>query len=105
LIADASVSGARVARELDRIIAWRSRPQIIVAGGGTELTSVAILKWCRDHAFNEQGRARARCRRHFPQLVGIGNARLNFPGGALDGPGIEAPSPAAEASVEQRLQV
>jgi putative transposase len=47
LIADTSISGARVARELDRIMAWRGRPHTIVSDNGTELTSMAILKWSR----------------------------------------------------------
>jgi len=45
LIADTSISGIRVARELGRIIAGRGRPQTIVSDNGTELTSTAILKW------------------------------------------------------------
>ncbi len=47
LIADTSISGTRVARELDRITLWRGRPQTIVSDNGTELTSMAILKWSR----------------------------------------------------------
>jgi len=35
----------RVARELDRIIAWRGRPATETSDNGTELTSNAILKW------------------------------------------------------------
>lgn len=46
LVADTSLSGARVARELDAIIAVRGRPDRIVSDNGTELTSMAILKWC-----------------------------------------------------------
>ena len=45
LIADTSISGRRVARELDRIIARRGRPATIVSDNGTELTSNAILRW------------------------------------------------------------
>ena len=45
LIANTSISGTRVARELDRIIAWRGRPQTIVSDNGSELTSTAILRW------------------------------------------------------------
>jgi len=45
LIADTSLSGARVARELDDLIARYGRPQTIVSDNGTELTSQAILKW------------------------------------------------------------
>jgi len=43
LIADTSISGSRVGRELDAIVARRGKPQTIVSG--TELTSMAILKW------------------------------------------------------------
>jgi len=40
-----SISGARVARELDRIIARRGRPEAVLSDNGTELTSNAILAW------------------------------------------------------------
>ena len=43
LVADTSISGIRVARELDRIVAVRGRPGGIVSDNGTELTSTAIL--------------------------------------------------------------
>jgi putative transposase len=49
LIADTSISGVRVARELDRIIAWRGKPASIVSDNGTELTSNAILAWAEAH--------------------------------------------------------
>ena len=45
LIPDTSLSGTRVARELDALIARRGRPKSCVSDNGTELTSVAILKW------------------------------------------------------------
>ena len=45
LVADTSLSGRRVARELDAIIAQRGRPGMIVSDNGTELTSNAILAW------------------------------------------------------------
>jgi len=45
LVADTSLSGVRVARELDLIIANRGRPATIVSDNGTELTSCAILSW------------------------------------------------------------
>ena len=45
LVADTSLSGVRVARELDAIIAARKRPAMIVSDNGPELTSLAILKW------------------------------------------------------------
>ena len=38
LVADTSLSGSRVARELDRLIAARGKPKTIVSDNGTELT-------------------------------------------------------------------
>jgi putative transposase len=48
LVADTSISGIRVGRELDAVIARRGRPQTIVSDNGTELTSMAILRWSQD---------------------------------------------------------
>ena len=48
LMTDTSLSGLRVARELTALIARRGPPQTIVSDNGTELTSMAILKWCQD---------------------------------------------------------
>ena len=45
LIADTSLSGARVARELNRLIAERGKPRMIVSDNGSEFTSNAILNW------------------------------------------------------------
>jgi putative transposase len=45
LVADTSLSGLRVGRELDRIVALRGRPAMIVSDNGTELTSHAMLRW------------------------------------------------------------
>lgn len=45
LVADTSISGIRVARELDKIVAVHGRPAGIVSDNGTELTSTAILVW------------------------------------------------------------
>jgi putative transposase len=47
LIADTSISGARVARELDAAITARCKPAMCVSDNGTELTSMAILKWAK----------------------------------------------------------
>jgi putative transposase len=44
-VADTSLSGGRVARELDRLIALRGKPKMILSDNGTELTSNAILGW------------------------------------------------------------
>jgi putative transposase len=48
LVADTSISGARVARELTAIIGQRGKPLMIVSDNGTELTSMAILKWSKE---------------------------------------------------------
>ena len=48
LVADTSLSGRRVARELDAIILRRGRPETIISDNGTELTSNAILGWADD---------------------------------------------------------
>ena len=45
LVADTSLSGLRVGRELDAIIAERGKPAACVSDNGTELTSMAILRW------------------------------------------------------------
>jgi transposase InsO family protein len=46
LVADTSICGRRVARELDNIVRRRERsPDTIVSDNGTELTSNAILNW------------------------------------------------------------
>jgi putative transposase len=48
LVPDTSISGLRVARELDALVATRGRPQGIVSDNGTELTSMAILRWSEE---------------------------------------------------------
>lgn len=45
LVVDTSPSRVRVAPELDAIIATRGMPSMIVSDNGTELTSLAILRW------------------------------------------------------------
>ncbi len=45
-VADTSISGKRVVRELIRLIAVRGKPGMIVSDNGTELTSNAVLEWC-----------------------------------------------------------
>jgi putative transposase len=44
-IADTSISGRRVARELTTLIERRGRPELIVSDHGTEFTSNAMLAW------------------------------------------------------------
>ena len=48
-IADTSISGRRVARELTALIAWRGKPGLIVSDNGTEFTSNAMFAWQREH--------------------------------------------------------
>lgn len=50
LVADTSLSGQRVGRELDTLIWRRARPQTIVSDNGTELTSMAVLRRSQDRA-------------------------------------------------------
>jgi putative transposase len=48
LVADTSLPGLRVVRELDTLIAARGRPIMCVSDNGTELTSMAILRWAQE---------------------------------------------------------
>jgi len=48
LVAGTPLSGARVARELDALIARRGKPRMVVSDNGTELTSMAILRWSQE---------------------------------------------------------
>ncbi len=45
LVGETSLSGLRVACELDRIIEERGKPRLIVSDNGSEFTSNAILQW------------------------------------------------------------
>ena len=49
LMADTSISGARVARELEALVRVYGKPACIVSDNGTEFTSCAILKWAGDN--------------------------------------------------------
>jgi putative transposase len=49
LMADTSISGARVARELDALVRVYGKPACILSDNGTEYTSPAILKWAGDN--------------------------------------------------------
>ena len=49
LVADTSLTGPRVVRELDRIIETRGCPRMIVSDNGTEFTSNTILAWQQEH--------------------------------------------------------
>jgi putative transposase len=47
-VVDTSLGGVRVVRELERLALERAIPQVIVSDNGTELTSVAVLRWAID---------------------------------------------------------
>ena len=51
-IADTSLSGARVARELATLFEARGKPGTVVSDNGTEFTSNAILKFVDDRKFD-----------------------------------------------------
>ena len=47
-VVDTSLSGVRVVRELDRLVAERRLPAMVVSDNGTELTSTAVLQWAQE---------------------------------------------------------
>ena len=47
-MADTSLSGAWVARELTSMLGLRGKPHPVVSDHGTELTSSAILRWSQE---------------------------------------------------------
>jgi len=46
---DTSLSARRIIRELDRLIEWRGKPQVIRVDNGPEFTSVVFEAWGRKH--------------------------------------------------------
>jgi putative transposase len=48
LIADTSLPGLRVVRELEALIVVRGRPLMCVSDNGTELTSISMLRWAQE---------------------------------------------------------
>ena len=48
LVPDTSLPGLRVVRQLNTLIAARGRPAMCVSDNGTELTSMAILRWSQE---------------------------------------------------------
>jgi putative transposase len=48
LVGDTSLPGLRVVRELNTLIAVRSRPAMCLSDNGTELTGTAILRWSQE---------------------------------------------------------
>lgn len=51
-VADTSLSGHLVTRELHELIKRRGKPNTIVSDNRTEPTSMAVLKWCQDTGIN-----------------------------------------------------
>lgn len=49
-VADTSLSGQRIARELNAVNARRGKPLACVSDNGTELTSMAILRWYQERS-------------------------------------------------------
>lgn len=45
LVADTSISGSRVVRELEAVVAMRGVPAMVVSDNGPELVSMAALRW------------------------------------------------------------
>ena len=52
LVPDTSIGGERLARELDKLIDYRGKPDTIVSDNGTEMTSNAILRWQQNTNIN-----------------------------------------------------
>jgi len=48
LAADTALSGQRVGRERDIVVARRGKPAACLSDNGTELTSMAILRWSQE---------------------------------------------------------
>lgn len=48
VVVDTSLSGVRVARELQELIGDKGKPEQIRSDNGTEFTSIAILKWAEE---------------------------------------------------------
>lgn len=48
LVVDTSLSGVRLVRELEKIAIQRGKPHTIVSDNGSELTSMAVLRWCQE---------------------------------------------------------
>ncbi len=48
VIVDTSLSGSRVARELDKIIKENGKPETIISDNGTEFTSHSTLNWSKE---------------------------------------------------------
>jgi transposase InsO family protein len=76
LVADTSLSGARVARGLTARIGQQGKPLMMVSDNGTDLTSPVILRWLQDHwvgvALHRAGQAGAERVRREPKWPAAG---------------------------------
>ena len=70
LVADTSLSGIRVARELDRLMIERGKPKMVVSDSGSELTSNAILTVERPSRVGLASTRIGRSAPEYPQLCG-----------------------------------
>jgi putative transposase len=52
IVVDTSLSGKRVARELEGIIEIYGKPETILSDNGTEFTSHAIIEWAKEKGIN-----------------------------------------------------
>ena len=73
------MSGIRVARELDRLLAERGKSETIVSDNGTELTSNAILRWADDHKVGRHYIASSKPAQNAFAESFIGRLRMNCP--------------------------
>ncbi len=47
IVIDTSIPGARVVRTLERLVAWRGKPDAIRVDNGPEYLSQVLIAWCR----------------------------------------------------------
>jgi putative transposase len=102
LVADTSLSGLRVGRELDAIIAERGKPAACVSDNGTELTSTAILRWSQ-----QSGAAWHYIAPGKPQqnaFIQSFNGRLRDEVAERDGVRLSRPCPSGPGRMAARLQ-
>ena len=60
LVADTSLSGHRVIRELHRIMAFRAAPKTLVSDNGTAFASIETQKWIQDRGIDRHHIARGK---------------------------------------------
>ena len=52
IVSDTSIPGARVVRTLERLVAWRGKPDAIRVDNGPEYLSQVLIAWCGTKAYN-----------------------------------------------------